>query len=592
VIVTLVLAVLLALPRLILAQEIAVAPDSCENGRIASVTVDNTSIFDLKDPSLDRRLRWALRTANALHIRTRHSVIRRELLFRQGECYDPFLLAESGRLLRAYRFLNRADVTATLREDGDYDVLVDTQDDWSTRVDLRLRVDQGIRLEGISLNEENFLGSGQRLGAFYFEREVTREYGLAYWTPQVAGTRWDLSLAFGRTRPGSFVREEIAYPFLGETGHWGGRQSFHHNDRYFNYITTDDPDLRAPHILLPLREKFFDVAVVRRIGDRGNMALLGAGLSYHQLTYPGDVEIAPEGDFDHRIPADSAQAATVAQHSEEINKPRFSVLLGHRNVWWVERRGLDALRGLQDVKLGAEAGLALSRSIPWLESDSDLAVTFTLYTAMNIGDGLVVTRGRADVRRDLEAPASVAEWEDVYADGEVLAYWQFGSVPRHTLFFRAGGIGAWNTRTPFQLTLGGDRALRALDSERFPGGRRALFTLEHRYYVGGPFRKAFDLGTTVFADVGKIWAGDVPFGMDSGWRSSAGIGLRGAFPAESRATYRIDFAWPIEKGTRLGDFRVRFSIGDLLGLLSNEGDFQFLRSRPQAVAGQLFQFRN
>jgi hypothetical protein len=583
---------LLAVPGALFAQVTPAPADSCPTGRIADVYVGNTSIFDDRDSSLYERFRWAYRAANALHIRTRESVIRRELLFKTGDCYDPFLIEETERLLRAYLFILRAEITPERLPDGRYIIRVLTQDNWSTRVDFRLRVDGGVQFEGVSVNEQNLLGTGQRIGAFFFEREITREYGVSYFTPQLMRTRWDLALAGGNTRAGTFFREEIAYPFVGEVSRWGGRQSFLRNDRFFNYIAGDDADDDAPQILVPVRDKFVDLALVRRIGRRGNNSLIGVGLSYHQLAYPGKIEVAPEGDFDNRTPADSAQIAAVTPQSEEIDNLRVSALLGHRNVSWVERRGLESLRGLQDVKLGAEVGLALGRSVPSIENDDDFFATFTLYTGVEAGRGLFAFRGRTDVRRDLLASANTAEWEDLYGDAEFLAYWQLGRLPRSTLFFRAASLGAWNTRTPFQITLGGDRALRGYDNERFPGGRRAVFSLEHRFYAGWPFPQLFDFGTTLFADVGRIWPGDVPFGTDSGWRSSAGFGLRGAFPAGSRTSYRVDFAWPLEKNTRFRDFRVRFSIGESLGLSAAESDFQFLRSRAQTVGGPLFEFRN
>ena len=172
----------------------AASPDCPPIDRVEIVRHD---IFEARDGG---GVSWPYRLANRLHVRTRESVIRRELLFEEGDCLDPFLLAESERLLRGYGFLSRAEITALPRGDGIHDVIVDTQDDWSTRVDLRLRVDEGLRLEGVSLNEENLLGTGQRLGVFFFEREVTREYGLQFATPQLARTRWDLTAAAGRTR--------------------------------------------------------------------------------------------------------------------------------------------------------------------------------------------------------------------------------------------------------------------------------------------------------------------------------------------------------------------------------------------------------
>lgn len=582
-------ALLFASPSALAGQTGGSQPDSCTVGRIASVVIDNGSIFDVEDPRLDERFRWAYRAANALHFRTRERVLRRELLFSPGDCLDPFRLAETERLLRGYDFLSDAEVTSAPLTGGMHEVLVQTRDDWSTRVDLRLRVDGRVRFEGVSVNELNFLGRGQRLGAFFFERDATREYGLSYFTPQLAGTRWNLNLAAGRTRPGTFVREEIAYPFVGEVGRWAGRQSFTHGDELFDYIVGDDPSVAGPIVLLSVREKFFDMAAVRRLGERGGMALLGAGISYHRLGYPGDIEVAPDGDFDVREPADSAQAAAVFRQTEEIEAVRLALLLGHRSVWWVSRRGLESPRGLQDVKLGTEAGIALGRSVPWL-ADDDMFVTFTLYAGAAAGEGVVIARGRADMRRDFSA-SSAAGWRDLYADGEILGYWQVGRLPRHTLFLRAAGLGAWSTSTPFQLTLGGERALRGYDVERFPGGRRALITFEHRLYAGWPFGELLDLGTTAFVDAGRMWPGDVPFGSDSGWRYSAGLGLRGAFPAGGRTSYRLDFAWPIERNARLGDLRIRFSIGEPHRLAPRKGDSQILRSRPEGVGGSLFQSR-
>jgi hypothetical protein len=454
-----------------------------------------------------------------------------------------------------------------------------------------MRFDDGFQFEGASINEENLFGTGQTIGLFYMQRDVTRDYGISYFTPQLAGTRWDLTAAFGRSRAGTFLREEIVYPFVGEVSRWAGRQSFRREDQFFDFIAGDDRELGADHVLMPLREKFFDMAVMRRVGRRGNSALVGAGVSFEEIDYPGPVETAPDGDFDARVPADSAVRSVVGRQQERLSNIRLSALLGYRSVWWTERRGLDNLRGEQDVRLGAEVGLAFGRSIPSLEQDDATYLTFTLYTALAAGPALFAARSRADVRRDLAAPAGTDEWEDLFGEGELFAYFKSSPQSRHTLLFRAAGAGAWNTRTPFQLTLGGERALRGYDAERYPGGRRLVLTAEERFYLGWPFRDVFDNGLTIFADVGRIWPGDAPFGGDSGWRASAGFGLRQNFPAGSRTTYRLDLAWPLESGSGLGDFRLILSIGEPIGLAPTDGDVQFLRSRPDGVAGQLFQFR-
>lgn len=573
-------------------DEPPVRPDSCEIGRISYVFIDNNSIFDTSDTDLDRRFGWAYRAANALHIPTRDWVIRRELLFGPGSCYDPFMLEETERLLRSYDFLARVNVFDVRQPDGSYHVIVSTYDQWSTRLDVSFDTDDGFTLEGGRIIEENVLGSGQSLGVYYYERKVTRDYGISYFAPQFLGTRWDFTGELGRTRAGTFVHEEVAYPFVAEVSRWAGRQSFRRDDRLFDYIVGDDPAVRADHVALPLREQAFDLSVIRRIGRRGNTALIGGALSYRELSYPGTIELAPEGDFDRREPAPDSIADPVRNQLRDLDNIRVFALLGHRSVWWRQRRGLDSMRGQEDVRLGAEAILGIGRSLVALETDDDLYTTLTLYAGFELGDALVIGRARADARRDLRATGPSPEWQDVYVENEVLGYLQTRLLPRQTLVARAALTGGWNTRTPFQLTLGGVHGLRGYDRERLPGGRRLTATLEDRFYIGWPLPEVIDIGGTLFADAGRIWPGDAPFGVDSGWRASVGAGLRASFPAGSRSIYRIDIAWPLDRGFVLGDFEISLSVGETRGLRARSIDTQLLRSRTQDVGGGVFTFRN
>jgi hypothetical protein len=179
-------------------------------------------------------------------------------------------------------------------------------------------------------------------------------------------------------------------------------------------------------------------------------------------------------------------------------------------------------------------------------------------------------------------------WQDFWREGDAFAYLRTSADARHLLVLRASSAGAWRSRTPCQLTLGGELGLRGYAPERFPGGRRVVLSAEDRIFVGWPLPGVMDVGATVFADAGRIWPGDVPYGADSGWRASAGLGLRISFPAGSRTTYRVDLAWPLESGTSIGDFRFRFSIGEVLGLAGAFREMQVRRSRPEGGAPSLF----
>ena len=516
-------------------------------------------------------------------------MIERELLFGPGDCYNPELLQETERLLRSYDFLSQVDVFGVPQPDGSYHVVVDTRDQWSTTVDLRVGLSRGFSMEGFRVRESNLLGSGQEVGFFYIDRDVTRDYGINYGTRQLAGTRWDFRSSVGKSRAGTFVNQVVAYPFVGEVGHWAARQSFSREDQFFDYVA--DTLNESRHVLLPIREKLFDVGIGTRFGPPGNLTIVGGMLTYYELTYPGHAELAVNNDFNNRVPLDSAGNVLLQDQSEPLASIRVGAVFGQRNIWWVKKRGLDALRGQQDVPLGADVTIALARSLPALERGNDLVGTLKLYTGIDAGISLFAARMRVDARRDFDAPGTSREWEDVYAEADLLNYIKPRSMARHTFVLHAAAAGAWNTTTPFQLTLGGEHNLRGYRYDRFPGGRRAIFTGEDRFYIGWPLHDVVDLGATFFADVGRIWPGDVPFGRDSGWRTTVGAGLRGSFPAGSRSSFRVDFATPLDGGFAFKNFRVILSASELLSLNAAD-DFQLLRSRTEGFAGELFRYNN
>ena len=540
--------------------------DPCPDGVVSVVFIDNHSIFDTSDPSLDSRFGWAYRIANALHVRTRKELIERELLLRPGDCFDQVRLEETERLLRAYPFLSRVDVFSVRQPDGSHHVVVDTQDEWSTQLDVRVGVEDGLRFEGARLRELNLLGTGRTLEFFFLERDANQEYGIGYATPQLFRTRWDMTLAAGRTRAGSFIRQSIAYPFVGEEGRWAARQALRRQDRFFEYARTDPDD---HHLLLPVREEVVELSVVTRSGEVGRLTTIGGALGYVGLSYPDGASALEPSDDDQASAIDGAAASAVRRQMTEVDALRLAFLFGRRGITWVKRQGFDSMRGAQDIALGSEIELALGASLPTsadVASAAGVTAGLSFYGARELGSLLLASQFRLDGRLEGEAGTAGRRWQDLYAEGEILAYWRPASLERHTFVLRGAGIGGFDTRTPFQLTLGGDAGVRGFDRFQFPGGRRLLFSLEDRVYFGWPFRDVLDLGGTLFFDLGRVWPGDAPFGVDSGWRAAAGLGLRGAFPAGGRTTYRIDVAWPLTHGASWRDVRLVLAIGELIGL--------------------------
>jgi hemolysin activation/secretion protein len=99
------------------------------------------------------------------------------------------------------------------------------------------------------------------------------------------------------------------------------------------------------------------------------------------------------------------------------------------------------------------------------------------------------------------------------------------------------------------LLLGGDNGLRGYPLRYQSGTRRALFTVEERFYTDAYLWRLFRFGGAAFLDAGRAWGG-ADFGgtntVNPGWLANAGFGLR---IVSARAAFsnvlHIDIALPL-----------------------------------------------
>jgi hypothetical protein len=560
--------------------------ETCPDGVVSDVFIDNKSVFDVGSEELDPRFNWAYRLANGLHVRTKESVIRRELLFTEGDCYRPEELEDSERILRAASYIADADVFAVKQADGSYHVLVETRDEWSTR--LEAQMEGGVGLRGVELREDNLLGTGQHVSAFYRDRYGESLYGASFGTRQLLGTRLDAEVAVARTPVGSAVSQRLAYPFRGEMGRWAFLQRFDHETDYFEVWRGDEDDVLRPYLFSQSRQSL-DLGGVVRLGQRGNLTMFGLGVTGEWVVYPDGGRLIPRGGA---AGADD-EPEPIPVGLDSVSNLRVVFLAGQRNVRFDRRRALDAVRGTEDVTLGAEVELGIGRSLPRLSDDDDLALDFGVALAGDLPGGIFSgMRLGVEGRRDFEAPANAAEWRNVFGQLDLWAYWRPSPDSRHTWVAAATAGGGWHVDVPFQVTLGSRSGLRGFSRNEYAGQRRAVVTLENRAYLGWPFPRLFDLGSVVFVDAGRSWAGDDPFGRSSPVAVSAGFGLRAAFPPGSRRTYRLDVALPVAGGDGRRSLGITLGVGQAVGRGAVRDDPQIRRSSRRMLSASLFSFPN
>lgn len=574
---------LLLVPLSLSAQE----PERCEEGRIASIAVLRHPVFDSNN---NGTLAKVYAAANWLHVETREHVIRRELLFEVGDCVDPLRFSESERLLRNFRFIESASVETRQRSDGDVDVIVVTRDDWTLRFEPRFNLGGGFSITGLGLAERNIAGRGSSIELLYVDRFGRDDVGLSYFDPQLLGSRLDLLLSGVRTEPGWTVDFSVAYPFLGLVGRWAAFQETFYSERWFRYVATDSEEGGTPEFIQPLTQRLFELggAGRRAAGRRGisvKQATVGLTVSYEDLRYG-------EGLYrDSVAAADLGLLGSIADSLLPTQlRPRetlrVNLILGFGGLWYTQRRGVSTLRGEEDIAIGGTADVILGLAgKAFGTSDSHLLIGLNLYGGARIlGNWFSLLRVDGEARQDYEA----RQWRDVFAAVEWTNFWLVSS--RNASQITARFSGGWETTVPFQLTLGGPWGLVGYAPDRYPGGARLAVSVENRHRLT-TIGKLFDVGSTVFLDVGRMWANDAAFGVSSGLRASAGLGVRVASPTGSRTTYRLQAAMPIERGVGAREIVFTLQIDRLLRLESGTTDVQLGRSRDLAVQSAGYHLR-
>jgi hypothetical protein len=531
----------------------------CDEGVITSIDIDSRSIYDPESTSI-AALQWTYRTLNLLHVNTAETFIRRELLFQEGDCYDPFLITESDRLLDGYGFMYVEEITSEPDGSGGHRVNVVARDEWSTKIDLRPNYEGGLNIERIQVTEENLLGQGVFGEYTYYKRRETRTESFGVRTPRFFG-RSDAGAAIGNSRAGHFFDQYWRYPFVGEAGRIGIRQGFRRATDYFAY-SVEGPETYE-QVLVPVRREQIEFSGAYRFGQAGESVIVGTSLTVDNVTFPGGPEIILEDDFDVRDSLPGPNPADLDRQLRESAATRVSLHVGTRRFRYVEYIGLDDLRHTDLVGLGFFAGVTVGRSIDFFvpngpRRDHDLYTrghfSFTVPLGLSVLSGGTTVEAR---RLDDDG------WRDILVDADLAAFGRISALPSHTLFVRAQSAGGWDTTLPFQLSLGGREGIRALEEDRFPGGRLLRFVLEDRVVLPWPAQTA-DLGLTLFSDLGRVWPGDTPYGVDSGWQASLGFGLRFGLPRGTRNIYRADIAFPVGDTDASGPiFRISFEFNQL-----------------------------
>lgn len=190
---------------------------------IGDIIFDKQNVFDPTRPGENNAL---YRLANRLHIVTRDSVIRNQLLFQTGDTYSTRILEESERILRQNAFFYDARIEPVRYENGVVDIRVWTRDLWTLMPGLSISRSGGENRTRVSLSERNLAGRGISL-RFSYTDDVDRESTSIQYFDRNLGNSWvSLFTGFTDSSDGDTVDIRLIRPFFELDARWSAGATF------------------------------------------------------------------------------------------------------------------------------------------------------------------------------------------------------------------------------------------------------------------------------------------------------------------------------------------------------------------------------
>ncbi len=540
---------------------------ACKGETVSRIDIHARPPFEVTGGGM---LKGALRFATRLHVTTKDIVVRRFLALQVGDKCTELRRAESERVLRAQPFLVDASIVAMPDGNGGVVLDVTTRDEPSLILGGAVSA-KSPHLRSARLGESNLAGealyvSGEWRHAQNF-RSVLRGKFTDY---QFLGRPYQMAIWGGRREIGSDLAMEMSHPFLTDLQRLSWRTTAGKEDGPFYYVRKD-----AQPVGIRFLRNYGDVGGVVRVGRPGsNVGLLGGSIS-HETEDPSQNPFRIQGST--MVPDTST---ALIGRFRRGRSTRINALWGVRSVKYIRASGFDALEGSQDLRTGSEVSMLVGKGIKGLGgADEDFFVSGDVYLGFGSRWSFVALDFSSEGRKPRES-----DWDGVLTHGRGAAYLKL--FPRHTLIADGTWSAGWNQRVPFQLTLSNrDGGIRGFHDSQIGGARRAVARLEDRYQAGHIASLA-SVGFAAFTDIGKIWAGDVPFGTTSPLSISAGVSLLAALPPQSRRMWRVDIVHPVRGSTHRG-WEVRFSNRDMTRMFRSEPR-DIYSSRERSVPSSIF----
>lgn len=484
---------------------------------IGEVTLEKSNVFDLTNPDENK---WLYRMANRFHIVTRDKVIRKQLLFKNGDRYSSRVVDESERILRQNDYLFDAGIEPVRYENGVVDLKVKTRDVWSLLPDIDFSRSGGENKTKIGIQDDNFLGRGLEIKMSH-SKDVDRDSDRLEIEDRHLGRSWvSARLNIEDNSDGGLKLLSAARPFYALDTRWSAGGTAFQDERRTVLYSLGDEAAEFQHA-----RDFYTAFGGWSRGLRGKwVRRWTAGFTYDD----NEFTTARDPTLPAAIPDDRRLAYPFI--GIELLEDDFEVV-----------RNRDQIGRTEDFYMGTRLFASLGWADESYGADRD-ALIFTARARRGFGsldkNALVLSALAYGRVESGDARNAVLETSARY----------YRKQSEKRVFFatlNATKGHALDLDNPVQI--GGDTGLRGYPLRYQSGDSKMLLSLEERYFWDWyPFR-IVRVGGAIFVDTGKAW-GTNPVGEENlGWLTNVGFGLRLAPTrfATSKIVH-LDVAFPLD----------------------------------------------
>jgi len=426
---------------------------------IGKITIRRNNVFDQNNPDESGVIG---RGGNRIHTVTRESVIRNELLFKEGDPYDQRLIEETTRNLRHRSFLTDVQIDSVPNhETKAVDIVVNTRDQWSLILGGTFGGTSENSTTGLDFGEKNLAGLGQSISYNLRHNNSGYAHSIGFSDPNLLGSRYALRVGYDILPNENVTKGSVEQPFYSlstRSAHGVSYTRTVHQEQTMGFTSYR-----------------FDIYYGRAVNFGENVLRSSLHLS-----------LGEQNVYEMGVLTDIIRDNKVLIASELLTDPHN----------YAEETYMEKYRQKEDLPLGATYTFSVGQRMVSLGS-----------TTSDVALGLGVTKWHRFFERDyLLAKATVARNDDNFNNqfGDMILQYYLRRFT-HQIFVLRGQVSYSESETN-RFRLGGTNGLRGFKADEFAGRNQVVFNLEDRIFTFTPmFSGIIEPGFVLFADAGNTW---------------------------------------------------------------------------------------